>query len=129
MPVHVAEMYELEHNDPDTCNALCEGDFVAQHSLVPFTCLFNDQSLEQQIKQLKKYGPGIVGVSQDEAAMDRLVTIAPYLATLAKLFMEDFPKHKANKSRTERHQLQGGKKSDGPDADCPRVSTRYSLIH
>ena len=87
MPVHIAEMYQLEQDDPETWQALVDGDFVTQHSIVQFTCLFNDQSLEQQIKQLKKYGPGIVGVSQDEAAMNRLVTIAPYLATLAKSYM------------------------------------------
>ena len=45
-------MNELEENDPVTWEALEGGDFVAK-SEIPFSKLFTDQAIEQEIKQLK----------------------------------------------------------------------------
>ena len=84
-PVHVAEMVKLKDDDPHTWEALKAGDFVAVHSSVPFMGLFNDQSLEQQIKLLKKYG-GISGATQDDSVLERMLLIAPHLAILAQFF-------------------------------------------
>ena len=53
MPVHLAQMNVLEHDDPTTWETLKSGDFVVAKSEVPFTYLFTDQSLEQEIKRLK----------------------------------------------------------------------------
>ena len=79
MPIHLAQMNALEKDDPATWEALKSGDFVVAKSEVPFTCLFTDQTLEQEIKRLKGHG-GIVGLNQDEAALDHLVTTTPHLA-------------------------------------------------
>ena len=106
-PVHVAELNNLKQTDPDTWAALEAGDFVAVHSAVPFMNLFNDQSLEQQIKILKEYG-SITGATQDEALLERILLIAPHLATLAGKFLSGFPRNRACKTgRTEHYQLQG----------------------
>ena len=37
-------------------------------SEIPFTCLFTDQTLEREIKVLKRHG-GMVGLSQDEETL------------------------------------------------------------
>ena len=107
-PVHVAELAKLKDDDPVTWDALKSGDFVAVHSSVPFLSLFNDQSLEQQIKLLKKYG-GIVGATQDEAVLQRMLLVAPHLTVLSGEFLSGFPRNKACKTgRTEHYQLKGG---------------------
>jgi hypothetical protein len=86
MPVHLAQMFALEQEDPATWNALKSGDFVVRKSGVPFTCLYTDQALEQQIKLLKKHG-GMIGLSTDEGALQRLIAIAPRLKNMVHTFM------------------------------------------
>ena len=73
-------------------------------SEVPFTQLFTDQTLEQEIKMLKRHG-GMVGLSQDEAALDRLVTTTPH--HLVKQFLNAFPKALRSTDRSEHYQLSG----------------------
>ena len=65
MPVHLAQMNALENDDPVQWEALKSGDFVVAKSDVAFTRLFIYQTLEQEIKMLKRHG-GIVGLSQDD---------------------------------------------------------------
>ena len=79
MPVHLAQMHPLESDDPATWKALKSGEFVIAKSEVSFTHLFTDQALEQETEGLKRHG-GKVGLSQNEAALDRTVTITPHLA-------------------------------------------------
>jgi len=81
MPVHLAQMRALEEDEPDTWDALKSGAFVVAKSEISFTRLFTDQALEQELKTLKRHG-GIVGLSRDEAALDRLVITTPHLARL-----------------------------------------------
>ena len=59
-------------------------------SEVPFTRLFTNETLEQEIKELKRHG-GMVGLSQDEDALDRLVITTPHLAHIVKQFLNSFP--------------------------------------
>ena len=60
MPVHLAQMNALETEDPETWSALKSGGFVVAKSEIPFTHMFTDQALEQEIKKLKGQG-GMVG--------------------------------------------------------------------
>ena len=53
MPVHLAQMNALETEDPETWSALQSGRFVVAKSEIPFTHMFTDQALEQEIKKLK----------------------------------------------------------------------------
>ena len=46
MPVHLAQMHDLEEDNPETWNAL-KSAFVVAKSEIPFTHLFTDQALEQ----------------------------------------------------------------------------------
>ena len=50
MPVYLAQMNSLEEEDPETWNELKSGAFVVARSNIPFTQLFTDQALEQEIK-------------------------------------------------------------------------------
>jgi hypothetical protein len=82
--------------------ALKKWDFVVTKSQIPFT----DQNLEQQIKLLKGIG-GIVGLSQEECALDHLLTTAPTLSRLVLSFMDNFPKHGNTNVHRENYQLSG----------------------
>ena len=106
MPVHLAQMNALEKDDPTTWEALKSGDFVVAKSDVPFTRLFTDQTLEQEIKMLKRHG-GIVGLSQDDTALDRLVTTTPHLARIVRQYLNGFPRTETPYERSEHYQLLG----------------------
>jgi len=71
-------MNALEHEDLMTYEALKSEDFVVAKSGIPFTRLFTDQTLEQEIKVLKRHG-GMFGLSQDEAAVDHPLVTSLYL--------------------------------------------------
>ena len=86
MSIHLAKMNELEHTDPTTWHALKYGEFVVAKLEIPYTNLITDQSLVQEIKLLKKHG-GIVGMTQIEAALNRMLVITPYLTHLYKMWL------------------------------------------
>ena len=65
MPVHLEQMNALEQEDLMTYEALKSEDFVVAESEIPFTRLFTDQTLKQEINVLKRHG-GMFGLSQDE---------------------------------------------------------------
>ena len=107
MPVHLAHMNALEKDGPVTWEALKSGDSVSAKSEVPFTRLFTDQTLEQEIKLLKRHG-GIVGLSQDDSALDRLVTTTPHLSRIVRQYLNSFPQTSTSFERNEHYQLSGG---------------------
>ena len=56
---------------------------------------------------MKRHG-GMVGLTQDEEALDRLVTISPVLTRLVKSFLAGFPQVTATgNSNLQHHQLYG----------------------
>jgi len=75
-------------------------------SEVPFTQLFTDQALEQAIKGLKHHS-GIIGLSQDEAALERLVTITRHLSWTVKDYLTSFPRASNTSERSEHYKLSG----------------------
>ena len=105
MPLHLAEMNQLETDDPVTWAALKDGAFVVTKSDIPFTSIFTDQNLEQKIKDLKGHG-GFVGLTQDEVALDRLIHTTPYLARIVKSFLSNFPSASTSSSGMH-YQLSG----------------------
>jgi len=66
-----------------TYEALKSEDFVVAKSDILFTRLFTDQTLEQDIKVLKRHG-GVLGLSQDEAALDHLLVTSLHLYRMVK---------------------------------------------
>ena len=83
MPFHLAQMNALEHEDLMTYEALKSEDFVVAMSEIPFTRLFTDQTLEQEIKVLKRHG-GMFRLSQDEAALDHLLVTSLHIYRMVK---------------------------------------------
>jgi len=55
---------------------------------------------------LKRHG-GIVGLSQGERALDRLVTITPQLAHIVEQYLEGFPSHGTSPESEFHYQLVG----------------------
>ena len=95
MPCHLAQMNALERDDPDTWDALMSGDFVEQKSEIPFTRVFTDQALAQEIKVLKQHG-GIIGLTQDDNTLDGLIHITPHLSRIVKQFLISFTESSGN---------------------------------
>jgi len=87
MPVHAVEMNALEHEDPMTWEALKSGDFVVAKSEFPFTRLFTDQTLEQEIHR------GMGGLSQDKVALNHLLIMSLHLAHMVKRISTAFLKY------------------------------------
>lgn len=110
MPVHLGQMRKLQQEDPQTWEALESGDFVVAKSKVPFTRLFTDQTLEQEIKKLKQHG-GMVGLSQKEAALDRLLLTTPRLANIVKVYLAGFPGSCKSSTSTKDHYQMAGRVS------------------
>ena len=83
MPVHLAQMNALEQEDPTTWVTEI-GDFV-----VALHCSLTRHW--NKIKDLKRHS-GIVGLSEDDSGLDRLVTISPQLTRMVKQYLSGFPK-------------------------------------
>ena len=94
MPIHLAQMNQLEHHV--TWKALQEGNFCVKKSKSP---LFSDQALEQKIKELKGIG-SIVGVTQDEVSLDRLINTLPHITSIVNDWLDGFPRFPAARHST-----------------------------
>ena len=64
---------------------------VVSNSTLAFVNLFDDQGLEQKIKEVKKYG-ALPGITQDEETFDRFVATAPRLSSMVEEFLTTYPK-------------------------------------
>ena len=106
IPVHLAETNELKKSDPQTWNALKKGDFVVTKSSTPFTNLFVDQTLEQKIRELK-VAEGIIGITQNEEALNRYLLIAPELTRLVNGFQRSYGVTHPPSESQEHYQLHG----------------------
>ena len=105
MPHHIAQMNEVQINNPEVWGCLVSGDFVVNKSGIPFTSLFTDQALEQEIKNLKRFG-GMVGITQNKDALDRMMHATPYLSKVVKGYLDNF-NTRISSNRKEHYQLQG----------------------
>ena len=106
IPVHIAQMRTLESEDPHTWDALKSGNFVVAKTQIPSSRLCTDQALEQEIKTLKAQG-GMVGLSQNEACLDRLLTTSPHLARMVQQYFDTFLHKATSTPKPEHHQLTG----------------------
>lgn len=107
MPVHLAEMKALKETDPLTWEALKNGDFCVRKSDTPFTSLFVDQTLEQEIKKLKGVG-GITGLTQQPELLDRFLLTLPELTQIVTDFQKCYSRAKGSgESKHNHYQLSG----------------------
>ena len=89
MPFHLAQMNELKTESPETFKALKEGDICVKRTGIPFSNLFVDQTLEQQIRGLKVSG-GITGITQNESALNHFLLTAPELTRIVREFQDTY---------------------------------------
>ncbi len=115
MPVYVAEMKALEHEQPEAYTFMQQGGFVVRRSEHrSFNCVATDQALEQTINREGKNQGGVVGFTLRKGAltrwlMTRHVTTA-YVDAMKELCDTDDQSPKAHKEhgasrmdRDERH--------------------------
>ncbi len=115
MPVYVAEMKALEHEQPEAYTFMQQGGFVVRRSEHrSFNCVATDQALEQTINREGKSQGGVVGFTLRKGAltrwlMTRHVTTA-YVDAMKELCDTDDQSPKAHKEhgasrmdRDERH--------------------------
>eukprot|EP00794_Sanderia_malayensis_P020785 gene20785-22814_t len=102
VPYHIAQLQELKENGPETWSCLADELFGVKRSGIPFCNLFVDQALEQQIRFLTGLG-GIIGITQNEAALERYLLIAPEVKRIVEEFKECFEADQ-RKERKEHHQ-------------------------
>ena len=106
MTVYLGQMNEVRQSEPETWEQLKQ-DFVVTKSTQEFRNLLIDQGLEQEIKNLKRYG-ALPGLTQNEDLMERFITTSPHLVQLVEKFLSDFPKHTSPEDDPDAyHQLQG----------------------
>ncbi len=115
MPVYVAEMKALEHEQPEAYTFMQQGGFVVRRSEHrSFNCVATDQALEQTINREGKSQGGVVGFTLRKGALTRwLMTrhvMTAYVDAMKELCDTDDQSPKAHKEhgasrmdRDERH--------------------------
>ncbi|KAK3724019.1 hypothetical protein QZH41_000590 [Actinostola sp. cb2023] len=71
LPVYLADMAQLEQKHPEVYRQFMEGEHAVSRSSQPFAKVWTDMALEQSINLDSKSKGGIVGISQNPAALQR----------------------------------------------------------
>ena len=86
-----------------------EGNFCVTKGLAAFISTAPDHAIEQENRELKVIG-GIVGITQNEKALDKFFLIALVLSKSLDEFAEEYG-FGGNHSRKQHHEVTGGKLS------------------
>ena len=81
LPLYITTMQETERQHPDLWAEFMKGNFCVTKGVAGFTSISPDQGIEQENRTLKVIG-GIVGITQNEKALDKFFLIAPELSKL-----------------------------------------------
>ena len=87
LPVHIRDMVALKNMHPSVHDEFQKGNFVVQRSTHAFSCMALDQSHEQSKKCIKGDG-GVVGLTEDPAALRRWMLAGPEIARVVSEFEE-----------------------------------------
>ena len=90
MPLHLAQMNQLETDNPLTWEAFKSGDLSFQSQTSPVHLPVRNQNLEQKNKELKGHD-GFVGLTQDGGSLDRLVHTTHFLSRITRNLLSSFP--------------------------------------
>ena len=101
-------MQETETQHPDLWTEVMKENFCVTKGVSGFTSKAPDQGIEQENRTLKVIG-GIVGITQNEKALDKFFLVAPELSNLLHAFSEYGSDN--NDKRTPHHKITGGKLS------------------
>lgn len=83
--LYLADMLELEITDKESWDFLDEGNFCVSKNQIPFTSIDPDHAIEHEHKPFKTRG-GFVGITGNEAALERFVITMPILCNIAETF-------------------------------------------
>ena len=83
VPLYLAQMRELQTNDPEVWAEFQDGNFVVNKNAIPFCAIGPDHAIEHVNRWMKVSG-GLVGITLNESARTRFFLIAPELARLAE---------------------------------------------
>ena len=98
LSVHVSDLQELQTDSMDTHNAFLDGNFVTQKSSRKFSVMAHDQIHEQQNAKVKGDG-GVIGITENEAALRRWMVAGPELARIVNEFEDELHRRKDNDTR------------------------------
>lgn len=101
LSVHVSDLQELPSDAMDVHRAFLDGNFVTQKSTRKFSAMAHDQIHEQQNAIVKGDG-GVIGITENEAALRRWMVAGPELARIVNEFEEGF--HKGKHTDTRHHE-------------------------
>ena len=103
LPLYLADMHQLEKDDPYIWEDLLSAEYSVQSSSIPFIAKGNDHSGEHVNKILKVPG-GLVGISSNENARTHFFLSAPFLAAIEEEMkgMCAKPTHQLNDAQTKR---------------------------
>ena len=106
LPLYLSTMQNIKKTDPKLWKEFEDGKFCVSKSNVKFTSIGSDHGVEQENKRLKVSG-GIVGITQQEQALQRFFLAAPVLSALSKDFELKFTEYRDISSK--HHDLYGNK--------------------
>lgn len=88
-PIYIAEIKQLETNDPLMYRHMMEGGFVVRRSgNRVFNCVPTDQALEQSINREAKSQGGVIGLTVRKGALLRWLTTRHIIGEYAEAFKE-----------------------------------------
>ena len=81
LPLYISTMQEAEKQHPDIWAEYLKGNFCVTKGVAGFTSIAPDHAIEHENGALKVIG-GIVGITQNEKALDKFFLIAPEMSNL-----------------------------------------------
>jgi len=109
LPIYIATMQETEKLHPELWRKFMKGNFCVTKGLAAFTSISPDHGIEQENRAMKVIR-GIVGITQNEKAVNKFFLIAPVLSKSLDEFAEGYG-FGGNQSRKQHHEVTGGKRS------------------
>ncbi len=103
LTVHVADLLRLKERCPSIWEQFQNGTFVTQKTSNPFSCLAHDQ-IHEQLNGVMKGDGGIIGITENESALNRWMTSGPEITRLLQEY--ESKHHKTSKPSKPRHHEQ-----------------------
>eukprot|EP00794_Sanderia_malayensis_P014494 gene14494-16001_t len=103
LPVHIRDMENLEQEHPNVYENFARGKFVVHNSTKVFSGISIDHAHEQNNKLIKGDG-GIIGITDNEKALERWLISGPHVAGLLSDFEESASYTKSSESKKHHEQ-------------------------
>ena len=100
LPMYLATMQTVKTNYPRLWSEFSKGNFCVTKSKVKFTSIAPDHGIEHENRKMKVAG-GIVGITQNENALERFFLAAPHMSAIVSDFERKFGLN--NRDNVDRH--------------------------